>query len=784
MTSTRSGLVLGLAVLFLAAQPPAAAEDSRDGSVQSSIVPFMRTHCVRCHSEKVAMAGVRFDSVRDESAVVNAPQLWETALQKIRSGQMPPPGQARPSADSILAVSGWIEARLNRASKAMGKDPGRVTARRLNRVEYNNTVRDLTGLALRPADDFPADDSGYGFDNIGDVLSISPLLMEKYLAAARRTVQAAIGDPAPIRPKAEKYIAPRIHAGESQQPGMNVNRRGEFSVKVQFPHDAQYTAKVRVQDRRYHPNYSEKGSPFPAPMPMAVLLDGKPLKTFQIEYSYSQGSFDATFETTAGPHVLSTEFRFDGEEPLRVNIPKCPCNGELALFVDSVAVEGPYHPKTPRVSESYRKVFVCGHKRGEHNPRCTDAVLRNLAARAYRRPPSEIEIADLKRLAGVAEKNGDSFDRGIQLAMKAVLVSPHFLFRIERDSETSSASAVHPVNPYELASRLSYFLWSSMPDEELIRAARMSELRDPERLRAQIGRMLKDDRSEALVENFAGQWLQLRNLAQAKPDPKTFPEFDDSLRWAMRRETELFFKAVMREDRGILDFLDAKFSWVNGRLADHYGIRGVHGDEFQRVTLDGDQRSGVLTQASILTISSYPTRTSPVLRGKWILENLLGSAPPPPPPGIPELDTKEAGVAASLRQKLEQHRANPSCAVCHQKMDALGFGLENYNAIGAWRTRDGNFDVDSSGELPGGITFKTPAGMKTALRGQKDEFVRCFTEKMLTYALGRGLERYDRPAIDEIIGKAAPDQYRFSRLIEEVVLSLPFQMRRGSGARP
>ncbi|MCI0624454.1 MAG: DUF1592 domain-containing protein [Acidobacteria bacterium] len=728
------------------------------------------------------MGAVRFDVFADQATALKEPALWETTVQKVRSGEMPPRGQPRPTLKSIRAVTDWIESQLDQLSTKARPDPGRVTARRLNRVEYNNTVRDLTGLDLRPADDFPADDSGYGFDNIGDVLSLSPLLMEKYMAAASKIIRAAVVDVPVVNPAREKYIAPRIHEGEDPKPGMEVTPLGGFHVTADFPYVAQYRVQVRIQARRYHPNYSEKGSPLPPPVPMVVSVDGKPLKTFEIEYSYSQGSFDVTFEATAGEHVVSAEFLIQDNEPLRVNIPQCPCHGEMALFVDYFEIEGPFDPKLAPLPESHKRILVCGHHKGQHQPGCAQEVLSKLATKAYRRPVTQEEIDDLKRFVDLAQKKGDSFEQGIRLAMKAILVSPHFLFRIEQGQDPHDDSeALHKVSQYELASRLSYFLWSSMPDEELFEAAVNFKLRDPRVLRRQTQRMLEDPKSKALVENFAGQWLQLRNLDRTTPDPEVFPNFDNELRSAMRRETELFFETVMREDRSVLDFLDGKFTFLNARLARHYGIQRVDGAEFRRVDLDGTQRSGVLTHASILTISSYPTRTSPVLRGKWLLENILGAAPPPPPPGVPELDTKEAGITATLRAKLEQHRANPNCAVCHEKMDALGFGLENYNAIGEWRTHDGKFEIDSSGELAEGLTFSRPSELKVALKSEKDDFVRCLTEKMLIYALGRGLERYDKPVVDHIVSRLAEDDYRFSRLIEEIVNSMPFQMRGGDG---
>ncbi|PYV07416.1 MAG: hypothetical protein DMG07_28970, partial [Acidobacteria bacterium] len=389
----------------------------------------------------------------------------------------------------------------------------------------------------------------------------------------------------------------------------------------------------------------------------------------------------------------------------------------------------------------------------------------------------------LLRFVALAEHEGESFEKGIQLALQAVLVSPHFLFRIERDPEPNDPRAVHPIGEHELATRLSYFLWSSMPDDELSRIADEGRLRQPGVLDAQVRRMLLDPKAHALVENFAGQWLQIRNLDAVKPDPERFAGFDEELRAAMRRETELFFEVIVREDRSILDFIDGKFTFVNERLARHYGIAGVTGSEFRRVALKGPERSGVLTQASVLTVSSYANRTSPVLRGKWLLENFLNAPPPPPPPDVPNLKEEAIGSAASLREQLEKHRSNPTCASCHSRMDVLGFGLENYDAIGAWRAREGKFRVNASGTLPGGKRFRTPAELKAILKADREAFSQCLTEKMLTYALGRGLERYDSPVVEEIARRLAKREYRFSALVLEIVNSLPFQQRRGDRGR-
>jgi hypothetical protein len=459
---------------------------------------------------------------------------------------------------------------------------------------------------------------------------------------------------------------------------------------------------------------------------------------------------------------------------------KTPANEARVRHLEVV---GPFDPVKGPSRASLEKVYACGHLHGGHGPACVRRIVTSLARRAYRRPVSPGEVAPLVRLASTARNQGDSFEEAVSLAVQAILVSPDFLFRIEKD-RAADPDTGHLIGPHELASRLSYFLWASMPDEELMRCADAQALRRPQVLAAQVRRLLKDEKSRALVEAFGGQWLQFRALESVTPDRERFPSFDNNLRLSMRRETELFFETIVREDRSILDLLDARYTFLNERLARHYGIAGVTGPEFRRVDLAlVGRRSGVLTQASVLTVSSYATRTSPVLRGKWILENLLAAPPPDPPAGTPRLDEARIGASGSLRQQMEAHRTNATCAACHSKMDPLGFGLENYDAIGAWRSEDGKHPIDASGSLPDGRSFRGPDDMKTILKGDRDAFAVAITEKMLTYALGRGLERYDKRTVKAIAGRLAARQYRFSALVEEIVKSPPFQMRRGDRAK-
>ncbi len=595
---------------------------------------FVEESCSKCHKGQTPKAGLDLVEHAKADPTLESEAVWESVLDMLKRGAMPPEDEARPDEEFVAEVVSRIEVELTRVAASVKPDPGRVTARRLNRVEYTNTVFDLLDVEFDATSIFPTDDSGYGFDTIADVLTMSPLLMEKYFAAAERIAEDAV---------------PLDSAGE------------------------------------------------------------------------------------------------DG------------------------------------AAERYARVFTCGHVTGGHTPACARNVLRPLAERAYRRPVTRRETSELVSFVELVQADGGPIEEGMRLAVEAMLVSPQFLFRIEHDASPENPDAAHPVGEYELASRLSYFLWSSMPDGELFELARGGRLSDPAILQAQTRRMLADEKSARFVENFAGQWLELRNLPLAYRDGDVFPGFDSKMKDAMRDETELYFAAIVNEDRSLLEFLDSEYTFINERLAKLYGIEGVTGDEFRRVSLEGTQRGGILTQASLLTLTGRPTRTSPVLRGKWILENLLGTPPPPPPADVPAFPEDSKKEARSVRERLVQHRADPGCASCHARMDPLGFGLENFDAIGRWRETEGSAPIDASGTLPTGEQFNGPSELRSILLEHKDAFVHTLAEKLLTYALGRGLERYDRPALEEIARDVAEDDYRFSRIVLGVVESMPFQMRRGDG---
>ena len=709
----------------------------------AAVLPVLTKYCVGCHGASKPKAGLNLASFQDEKSATSKRKVWERVKEYVEGGLMPPDDRPQPTREELAQLTQWIRSSLKADDCGRTFDPGRVTIRRLNRAEYNNTIRDLIGIDFHPADDFPSDDVGYGFDNIGDVLSMPPILLEKYLAAAEAVTDEAIVVGSTTKGMVKTWNGETIgsNAGGSLRDDgtLILTSEAEIVVNNSFPRNAYYIIRVRA--------YGDQAGP--EPVRMAVRIDGKELKRFDVtaasgkfqEYSFRQN-------LRGGPRRLSVAFLNDYYEP---NAPD-PKQRDRNLIVESIEVEGPLYSKGDPLPEVHRRIIFTTPRNASDTARASRAILERFASRAFRRPVSETELVKLMKLVELALQKGDSFERGIQLAIQAVLVSPRFLFRVELGSRAPLASGkeanetrVEMIGDFELASRLSYFLWSSMPDDELWRAALDGTLRSPDVLEKQVRRMLRDPKAHALVENFAGQWLQLRNLRSLSPDRGRFPSFDDKLRDAMIQETSLFFGSVLRNDSSILDFIDSDFTYVNERLARHYGIPGIKGEQFRRVKLKGHNRGGLITQASILTVTSNPTRTSPVKRGKWVLEQLLGTPPPPPPPNVPVLtEDAKALTAATLRLRMEQHRSKASCAVCHNKLDPLGFGLENFDAVGGWRNQDSGVPVDSSGKLPSGESFRGPAELKAILKAHSPEFTRCLTEKMLTYALGRGLEEYDR----------------------------------------
>ncbi|MEZ5356625.1 MAG: DUF1592 domain-containing protein [Bryobacteraceae bacterium] len=714
---------------------PAAYDDT--------VRAVLRSRCVSCHGGAAAAGGFAVDALLrlGEGDALKERARWEMVARRMQSGEMPPQGAPRATPDEVRAVAHWIEAAYEKLDRTAPIEPGRVTARRLNRVEYSNSVRDLLGIDMNPAAELPPDPYGYGFDNIGDVLSMNAGLTEQYLKAAERVSQAVIPmDAAPPAATMHRYLAERI--GQDRQLRIHVDHTfpadGEYTLRTAFYQALKDGTRVRLR----------------------LAVDGREVSSDVLRFYYQidRGLEARGVRVTAGRHRVDASIEVLPDPPFKGSPP----------YLEYVQVYGPLAVAPAAESAAYRRFFTCGHGPGEHAAGCARRILPELARRAYRRPVTAGEVDGLLTLAG----RGPTFEEGMRTALQAILVSPHFLFRVERDGAGRGPRAL---DGHELATRLSYFLWSSLPDAELSRLADAGTLGG--RLREQAQRMLGDAKVSAFVENFTGQWLQTRNLGVSKPDAKLFPAFNGELADAMRRETEMVFAAILAEDRPVTDFLNGGFTFLNERLARHYGVAGVEGDAFRRVDLDGAQRSGVLTHGSVLTVSSYPTRTSPVIRGKWILENILNEPPPPPPPDVPALDEAGAKSTATMRQQLEKHRANAVCAACHARMDPLGFGLENYDAIGRWRDQEGDAPVDASGVLPGGQSFAKPSELKAILAADRDAFTRALAEKMLTYATGRGMEIGDRAAVRRIADRVRENGYRFREMVLAVVESEAFRMR-------
>jgi mono/diheme cytochrome c family protein len=789
-------------------------------------------YCLTCHTTRQKERGtvpIALDTL-DLSRIPADAAVWEKVVLKLRAGVMPPSGSPRPDKAAHEAFTGWLEGELDRAW-ASAPNPGRTEPlHRLNRVEYRNAVRELLGLDLDVSALLPGDDVSYGFDNIAGVLNLSPTLMERYLSAAQKISRLAVGTP--VRAPSIDYF--RIADDLSQDvhlPGMPLGSRGGTRISYPFPMDAVYEIRPRLTRdlNESLPLYTEaqvieisidgqrvgqftlpgvggrENAPPPSPNPpppvtsstqeparpaisqiqQAIRVTAKEREArnradegWNLRVPVKSGQRDVVITFLNRTSALDESIRlpFQRPYPAGVNIPET----RQGAYLRSVEIVGPIDATGPGEAESRRRIFTCATK----DEPCARKILGSLARRAYRRPVTGADVDPL--LAFYRDGNAEAgFDEGIERGIRRLLVSPEFLFRIERDPAAVTPGQVYRVSDVELASRLSFFLWSSIPDEALLDLAERGQLSAPSVLAAQVRRMVADPRADAFVTNFAGQWLFLRNLDAVVPVQSVFPDFDDGLRQSFRRETEMFFDSIVREDRSALDLLRADYTFLNERLAKHYGVPNVRGSHFRRVALEkGSVRSGLLGQGAILTVTSYPDRTSPVIRGKWVLENLLGTPPPPPLPDVPPLKpTNQEGAVLSMRQRMEQHRANPVCASCHALMDPLGLSLENFDAVGKWRTLgESAASIDATGRFPDGTTFQGPAGLRDALL-RSDRFVSTLTEKMLTYALGRGVEHYDMPAVRGILRDAAKSDYRFSSLIVGVVQSPPFRMRRAAGQR-
>lgn len=815
--SIRAGVIILYGFVWFSAH---AGQNASQASFESLVRPFILENCAGCHGARLQSGGLDLGSMSSVDSVRERREVWERVREKLRLGEMPPKGAPRPDPESVRSVIHWLEVEFERADRAIRPDPGRVTARRLNRAEYNHTVQDLLGVDLSPADEFPQDDSGYGFDTIGEVLTLPPVLMEKYLTAAERVARRAVFGPEPLK---ASLFRPRLLRGRvapSKTPLLEYDRTGlsllnSIHFRYRFPATADYSFRAFLGGTR--PLGSD-------PIRIGLWVDGSLRRALDFDpagvasFSMDEQDFggmvrDFRERIGSGEHWISLTIMnlyeglpaaYGGPNPSRREPPPFvpPPNAapqrveqlrreyEARLAarkpvndarVTNVEIGGPYNQVPGPSRESLERLYPCGHFDGRHGAGCAAGTIARLARRAWRRPVRPEEVERLTAIVRNVERSGDSFEEGLVVAIEAMLVSPRFLFRMEQERPATAGSNYFPVSQFELASRLSYFIWSSMPDDELLALAERGTLGTQAVFAAQVRRMLADPKSARLVENFGGQWLELRKLESFRPDPDRFPEFDEYLRMSMRRETELFFQNIVRGDLPVTEFLDARYSFVNERLAAFYGIPGVTGPDYRRVSFDeASHRGGIITQASVLAVSSYATRTSPVLRGKWILENILNTPPPPPPPDVPSLDDSKVGSAASLRQKLEEHRRNPICSSCHSRMDPLGFGLENFNAIGAWRTADGSLPIDPSGVLPDGRKFNGPSELRSIISAEREAFADGLAEKMMIYALGRGLERYDKPELRKISARMAASGYRFSSLVLGIAESLPFRQRRAA----
>ena len=793
----RGAVYAGLAAAVLASLFPApvAAQAAGAEAPPSAGVPpaaavgrqLLNRYCTTCHNQRLETAGLNLDAV-DVAHVSDGAETWEKVIQKLRTATMPPSNRPQPSAGDRQAMVAWLETSLD-AAAAADPNPGRTeTLRRLNRTEYQNAVRDLLALDVDAASLLPPDESGHGFDNV-TVGNLSPALLDRYLSAARKISRLAVGAGATALDAAVIRVPPDT-TQEEHVPGLPIGTRGGVLVSHTFAHDGEYDIQVRLARNR---TGNIGGLRDPRPHEMEVLLDRRPIATFMI--AQPEDRDDALLDSnlkvrapvTAGPHELGVTFvRNAGSlleterQPLQSHFNETR-HPRQTPAVYQVTVTGPYAPQGVGDTPSRSRIFVCRPATPSDEEPCARQTLRTLMRRAYRRPVSAGDLEGPLGFYRAARADGD-FDAGIERALGAVLINPEFLFRVEVDPAAATAGEAYRISDLELASRLSFFLWSSIPDDELLDAAIRGELSRPDELERHTRRMLADPRSYNLATNFAGQWLQLRNLASLSPNTRLFPDFDDNLRQAFREETERFFDSVLREGGGAVDLLDADYTFLNERLAKHYGIPNVYGTRFRRVALGEDaRRGGLLRQGSILSVTSYATRTSPVVRGVWVLSNVFGAPPPPPLPNVPALEENEVAANLPMRERLAAHRGNPVCANCHRTIDPVGFALENYDALGRWRDHEGDSaSIDVSGGLPGVGEFEGVNGLEAGLLSRPDLFAGTIAEKLMTFALGRGVEHFDQPAVRRILRETEPDGYRLSSLIVGIVKSVPFQMRRAS----
>jgi uncharacterized protein DUF1592/uncharacterized protein DUF1588/uncharacterized protein DUF1585/uncharacterized protein DUF1587/uncharacterized protein DUF1595 len=793
-------------------QPEPGQERATASPAQLSLQHAMiNRYCVTCHNSRTLRGGLALEVMNIDNAGEH-PEIWEKVIRKVRGGVMPPANNPRPDKPTLDGLASALEESLD-AIAAVKPNPGRTEAlHRLNRSEYHNVIRDLLTLDVDATSMLPADNGSYGFDNIAGVLKVSPLLMERYLSAAQKISRLAVG--APVPPTTETITLPTDLAQDDRLEPLPFGTRGGTAIRYNFPADGEYNIKVELLKNRDGLIFISE------PHQLEVSVDGERVKVFPIVPAPRRGRgrggapvdvnaadapgssvnadeptgdpqsgvFEVRIPLKAGPRVVGVTFlkKTSAEvETLRQPFLRPAwAYSEFLVAVGSVTISGPFAAAggAPREeTPSRNRIFVCHPTKPAGETACAKTILSTLARRAFRRPVTDQDVQALLAFYNDGRASQLDFEGGIELALRRLLVSPEFLFRVERDPVGAAPGSVYHISDLELASRLSFFLWSSMPDDELLDVAARGHLKDPVELERQVRRMLSDTRSEAFVKNFAGQWLYLRNLPAARPDNALFPDFDENLREAMQQETELFFDSIVHEDHSLLDMLTANYSFINERLARLYGVPNVYGSQFRRVVFPADSpRHGILGQASLLTATSQANRTSPTIRGKWILENVLGTPPPAPPPNVPSLpETNDGNKVMTMRERMSQHRANPVCASCHALIDPPGFALENFDAVGEWRTlSEAGTPLDASGALPDGTKFDGANGLRDALLGRSGAFVTTATEKLMTYALGRGLEYYDAPAIRNVVRSAQANNYRFSSLVLGIVSSTPFQMRR------